>query len=104
MRYGFGAEAAPVAKKEGTWGPFWANLGQNLVTGLVGSIGLPGAPAVPAAPPAAAPPGAAPPAAAPLAAPSTVISVAKSAWPIIAVAGAGVVGLLAVIVLKKKRS
>ncbi len=89
MYYGMGEEAA-----SGGWGSFFKNLAQNSITSLVGQI------------PALKPPASA---AAPLPAGSssliaTTASAAKSTWPIIAVGGAGVLGLVAVLMLKKKRS
>jgi threonine dehydrogenase-like Zn-dependent dehydrogenase len=93
MYYGMGEEAA-----SGGWGSFFKTLAQNSITSLVGQI------------PALKPPAsAAAPAAAPAPAGSssliaTTASAAKSTWPIIAVGGAGVLGLVAVLMLKKKRS
>jgi len=97
MLRGFGAEAAAAAAapKSAGWGSFFTNLAQNAITGLVANIPAVKPPATTAA--AAATPGVKP-------AASSVASAAKSSWPIMAVVGAGIAGLVGVIVMKKKRA
>lgn len=93
MYYGMGEEAKK--EEENPWKVYFRNLTQNAITGLVSNI--------PAIRPPAASTAPAPAATTPTSAIATATSAAKSTWPILAVGGAGVLGLVAVLMLKKKR-